>query len=86
MSESNRESFMTALSQEKERLLTEKAVKVLQLQDFVSTKKYIGKDSIIPVNERTFLCWEDINYFVPTDSDPMVKFKTMTSALNPKVS
>ncbi len=79
MSESNRESFFTAVSQEKDRLLSEKAVKVLQLQDFVTAKQYVGKDFIIPVGERAFLQWEDINYFVPTDSDPMAKFNTMTS-------
>ncbi len=80
MSETNRESFMTARSQEQERILSEKAVKVLQLQDFATSKKYTGNDTIIPVNERAFLIWEDINYFVPTDSDPLAKFNTVTSA------
>lgn len=84
MIESNTESFMTARSQEQERILSEKAVKVLQLQDFVTSKKYTGNDTIIPINERAFLLWEDINYFVPTDSDPMTKFNTMTSTFNPK--
>ncbi len=79
MSETNRESFMTARSQEQERILSEKAVKVLQLQDFATSKKYTGNDTIIPVNERAFLIWEDINYFVPTDSDPLAKFNTVTS-------
>ena len=55
MSEGNKESFFTALSQEKDRLLSEKAVKVLQLQDFVTAKQYVGNDTIIPVGERAFL-------------------------------
>jgi len=52
---SNRESFFTALAEEKTRLLSEKAVKVLQLQDFVTTKQYVGKDTVIPQNERALL-------------------------------
>ena len=78
MTETNQDSFVTALSQEKERLLSEKAVKVLQLQDFATHKNYIGKDALIPKNERAFLQWEDINYFVPTQYDPLAEMMTST--------
>jgi hypothetical protein len=74
MSEANRESFLSEISKERERLLSEKVVKVLQLQDFATVKKYVGNDVLIPKNERAFLKWEDINYFVPTDVDPITKF------------
>lgn len=47
-------------------------VKVMQLKDMgadMATK--LSKDPI-PQSERTFLHWKNINYFVPSKSDPNI--------------
>ena len=84
MSGTNKDSI-TTLEQDGRNLLSEKPSKVLKLQDLVHVKQYIGKDTIIPLSERAFLRWEDINFFVPTDVDPMASFNYMTSQKNSKI-
>lgn len=45
----------------------------------VSARK--EQDVSIPLCERAFLQWEDINFFVPTDSDPMSNHNLQTSQI-----
>ena len=59
----------TASNPEKNEKLLD-VVQVLQFKD-VSPKANAAKDPPIPLSERAFLQWEDINFFVPTESDPM---------------
>jgi len=35
-------------------------------------KEYVGNDALLPRNERAFLQWENINYFVPTSVDTLM--------------
>ena len=84
MSGTNKDSI-TTFEQDGRDLLSEKPSKVLKLQDLVHVKQYLGKDTIIPLSERAFLRWEDINFFVPTDVDPMASFNYMTSQKNSKI-
>jgi hypothetical protein len=53
-------------------LLPTPETKVLQFKD-VSKPRTKQLDPPISLNERAFLQWEDINFFVPTDVDPMTK-------------